>query len=93
MKIIHSDVISYPIWLKFHTGVYEFIFYNISSVFSDIPNLLAAVLDFLILALTLMYLPVNAITPKPFEIMMPNVTESFHDPRRCPLANYWVMQQ
>jgi hypothetical protein len=35
------------------------------------------ILDFLILAQTLTYLLVNAITPKPFDVMMPNITEAF----------------
>ena len=30
VKIIHYDLISYPIWLKFNTSLREFMFFNIS---------------------------------------------------------------
>jgi len=52
-----------------------------------IPNFVVAILDFLMFAQTFTYLLMNAITPKTIDIIVQNLTEEFHGPRRSSRAS------
>ena len=54
--IIYPGLISYLIWLKFNASLHEFMFFNIGSIFIDIPNFMVVILDFLISAHMFIYI-------------------------------------